>query len=102
MAKSCDLNWLDAIAKAEVGKTIQDLFHGDTQFHAGEMYAEANMSSATERKMALRFSMDVEDLGLLPSFRIAIGDSDHEIHKSSGRNSDAFDFRISNGRSTER
>ena len=81
-----DVNRFDAVGKSKVGESNQHLLHSDAQFHSGEVNAETNVRSATKGKVALWLAVDVKHVGVFPTLRVAVGDSDNKIHKRSGGN----------------
>jgi hypothetical protein len=96
LAEATDVNWFNARFKLQIFEASQHLFHRHAEFHSGEVNTETNVRSATEGKMALWLAVDVEDVGVVPTLRIAVGDSDNKIHKCSGGNGNTFNFRIGN------
>ena len=101
LSEATDVDGFNPRFKLQIGEASQNLLHRHAQFHASEMNTKTHMRAASEGKVALRFAVDIEDVGVFPTLRIAVGDTDHKIYKGSGGNSNAFDFRIGNSCAAE-
>ena len=77
------------------GRVLQKLFEDDSDFHASERRARADMRSTAEREVLLDpRSIEHQRFRILPTARVAIGRRERDHHLGSGRNAQIAEARV--------